>query len=104
MKLRPVTYFENAPQDPSQYDKFTDTSFNDFVSCLSTNESRIRTKAGVVAKGILADQVLAQWKDSLKAGNAGFDVRFWQTTYVFSFQSLFYPRTAKHGLILTSDV
>lgn len=80
VKLRPKTIFQNIPGERSEYDKYFETIFTDFVACLSTDEARIRAKASPAAQALMTEPVIVELKESLKSGSTPYHVRFWQST------------------------
>jgi hypothetical protein len=82
LTLLPLTLFDDAPINAEEYEVFFEENFASFVSCLTTDDDRIRYLTSIVARKLMVDGSATLLERSLELGQNGFSRNFWRSTYV----------------------
>jgi neurofibromin 1 len=80
LNILPMSLFDGAPTDADEYNLFFEDNFAPFISCLSTDDERIRQLTSTVARKLMVDGAAVLLQRSLEFGTNSFYRNLWRST------------------------
>lgn len=80
LNVSPLTVFDGAPSDPSEWSIFFDDILASFTTFLVSDDSEIANQASAVARMIMTDGSTALWRRSKAIGSSSFKGNFWKSS------------------------